>query len=87
MNNGKGALRIIRRALWAILITLAPGLLLGAVMMYVAWDHNPQGEFHEAGIIHWDAWLTVGLSWFFAVSAVITLITVPLFFLTGCHRQ
>ena len=29
-------------------------------MMYAAWDHNPQGRFHEDGAIHWDQWLIVG---------------------------
>ena len=36
---------------------------------YAAWEHNPQGEFHEidaAGttIVHWIDLLTVGGAWF-----------------------
>ena len=74
------------RVLLAALVAVLPGLLLGGFMMYVAWEHNPQGEFHEQALIHWDAWLGIGLSWSVAVTAICALITGPLFFLTGCHR-
>ena len=39
------------------------GLLLAALMMYIAWQHNPDGEFHEAGVVH-ARWLRLGLAWF-----------------------
>jgi hypothetical protein len=38
--------------------------------MYLAWQQNPQLAFHEDGVIHWDAWLTVGLTWFVAIAGV-----------------
>ena len=43
-------------------------------MMYIAWQHNSQGELHEAGRIHWGPWLAVGASWFalpFSLGAII----------------
>jgi hypothetical protein len=47
---------------------------LGAWMMYMAWQHNPQGEFHEPGVIHWVLWLTIGLSWFAFIAGIPCLI-------------
>jgi hypothetical protein len=44
--------------------------LVGGLMMYIAWDHNPQLAFHEEGIIHWGAWLTIGVTWFLAIAGV-----------------
>lgn len=38
--------------------------LVGSAMTYAAWQHNPQGEFHEPGIIHYDTLLLVFGSWF-----------------------
>ena len=52
-------------------VILALALLFGlggaAFMMYAAWQHNPQGEFHEtdgSGTIHWLSWLPIGAGWF-----------------------
>jgi hypothetical protein len=47
---------------WAIGAGCLVGAGVGALMMWIAWHHNAQGEFHEAGIIHWAAWLAVGWS-------------------------
>ncbi len=44
--------------------------LVAGLMMYIAWDHNPQLVFHDDGIIHWDMWLTVGLTWFLAIAGI-----------------
>jgi hypothetical protein len=41
--------------------------------MYIAWQHNPNGEFHDAGVVQWGAWLAVGLFWLVPVGAVTTL--------------
>jgi len=32
-------------------------LAWSGAMMYAAWDHNPQGRFHEGAVIHWGQWL------------------------------
>lgn len=39
-------------------------------MMYVAWEHNPQGEFHDDTGVHWLYWLGIGFSWFVAVAGI-----------------
>ena len=54
----------------ALGISGIPGLVVAALMMAVAWDHNPQGEIHteETGI-NWTYWLLIGASWFAAISA------------------
>ena len=42
-------------------ISLCVGLLLGGLVMWMAWQHNPQCEIHcaEQGI-DWAYWLTLG---------------------------
>ena len=67
--------RLLRAAL-ATAILLA--LLRGTSMMYAAWQHNPQGEFHELAadgttIVHWFDWLLVGGSWFGATLGALCL--------------
>jgi hypothetical protein len=64
----------------AALCALA-GVVVAALAMWIAWDHNPQREFHELAadgtqLIHWGWWATVGLSWFL-------VIYVPLFVISG----
>jgi hypothetical protein len=44
------------------------GLAVAAFFMNAAWEHNPQGEFHEVAVdgselIHWGRWGLVGLLW------------------------
>jgi hypothetical protein len=48
---------------WVLLISTVIGLVLGGAMMYIAWGHNPQGEFHEEGVVHWGPWLLLGVTW------------------------
>jgi hypothetical protein len=43
-------------------------------MMYIAWEHNPQDEFHGAEGIALDWWL-VGLSWFVPTAAASFVLT------------
>ena len=65
------------RALAALLLwvlgLLCPGISVGALMMFIAWQHNPQGEFHEGRVIHWQALLTVGVGWCLVVTAVVAI--------------
>ena len=48
---------------WLIcsVISLCAGFLLGGLVMWMAWQHNPQCEIHcaEQGI-DWGYWLTLG---------------------------
>ena len=53
---------------FAIVAGSIVGLSVGAVMMWIAWNHNSQGEFHEAGTIHWAPWLAVGWTWALVVA-------------------
>jgi hypothetical protein len=51
------------------------GLAVAIFMMFVAWEHNPQGAFHEQRTdgtmtIHWGEWGLIGLSWFAPATAV-----------------
>ena len=58
-------MRILQKIILAIAVAF--GLVAAASMMYVAWEHNPQGEFHEtdgSGTIHWLSWLPIGGGWF-----------------------
>lgn len=51
------------------LVGVAAGVVIGGLMMSIAWDHNPQGEFHGASGVQWRTWLSLGLSWFAVVAA------------------
>jgi hypothetical protein len=46
------------------------GIFAGVTAMYAAWEHNPQGEFHDETGVHWADWCGVGLSWFAVVSGI-----------------
>jgi hypothetical protein len=46
---------------------LLAGLLLGGAMTDAAWQHNPQGEFHDESGIRWGSLLVIGASWFLLV--------------------
>ena len=65
-----------RRA-WAasVAIGISAGMVVAAAMMYIAWQHNPQGAFREPERVHWGDWLTVGLSWFFVIAVGVGLAT------------
>jgi hypothetical protein len=46
------------------------GLCFGAFAMYAAWQHNPQGEFHDETGVHWIDWLSIGGFWVAAIAGV-----------------
>lgn len=46
------------------------GLVVAVFMMYVGWQHNPQGEFHDETGVHWGYWLLLGFSWFIAITGL-----------------
>lgn len=54
----------------SILIAIVISLLPASFMTHAAWQHNPQGEFHDAGVIHYGALLLVFGSWFMVVMGV-----------------
>ena len=68
--------KLIKHFLISAVIGTIPGLLLACFMMYLAWDHNPQGEFFnsETGIVNWTNWFTVGIAWFLPVYFITTIL-------------
>lgn len=66
-----------------ISVFFAAGALVAAAMMYIAWDHNSQGEIHDETGIHWGYWLFLGITWFAAIGVVPSVLA----FLVCClHR-
>ena len=66
-----------RALAWSFVAPLVIAFTWGAAMMYVAWQHNPQEEFHGTGVIHWSEWLAVGLIHFaFAFVAALPLVAI-----------
>jgi len=67
---------MVSRNIWLRSATAAGllGILVGGLMMYIAWQHNPQGTFHDVDGIHWVSWLAIGVSWFAAVSVFATVV-------------
>jgi hypothetical protein len=62
----------------ALIASSLAGAIVAALMMAIAWQHNPQGRFHEDALeggvlIHWGAWTLVGVSWFLPVAAGVLL--------------
>ena len=72
----------MKRALaLAAAVCAVPAVAADALMMFAAWEHNPQGEFHELAadgsqLVHWGWWASIGLLWFL-------VIFVPLFVIAG----
>lgn len=52
------------------IIAIIAGVFIGAFAMYAAWDHNPSGEIHSEGVIHWTYWCGIGVSWLVVVGFV-----------------
>jgi len=38
--------------------------VISLFMMYVAWEHNPQGEIYTNETINFSYWFLIGFSWF-----------------------
>jgi hypothetical protein len=55
------------------------GVALGAFMMYVGWQHNSQGEFHDETGVHWGYWLFLGFSWFIVITGIPYAIALAVF--------
>lgn len=55
----------------ALGFSLLPGLIVAALVMWIAWEHNAQGEIHneETGI-DWAYWFLIGASWFVVISGI-----------------
>ncbi len=56
-----------------ILSTLS-GLIIGAIMMNIAWIHNAQGEIYTKETIDFSYWFLIGFSWFILGFIVVFLL-------------
>lgn len=63
------------------------GVVVAALMMYVAWEHNPQGEFHDETGIHWFYWLGIGFSWFATIAGLPCLIAAAVSLISFLFRR
>jgi len=57
-----------------IIISSTVGLILALLMMYLAWEHNPQCEIVDDGVIHFKYWIEIGLSWFIVAFVVVFVV-------------
>jgi hypothetical protein len=66
-----------RKILTSSIVGLFLGILSASFMMYAAWDHNLQNEFHNeiTGVINWSQWLVIGASWLFVIGISFVIIT------------
>ena len=62
------------------------GLLVATAVMYVAWQHNAQGEIHGQSSVDLGYWLLIGFSWFVPVAVTISLISGGVFAVAGYLR-
>ena len=63
----------------AAVVGVSLGAVVAALLMYVAWVHNAQGEIHSETEIELRHWLLIGASWFVVSSVVISAILGTLF--------
>jgi large-conductance mechanosensitive channel len=56
-----------------LIVSTIIGIILAFLMMYIAWEHNPQYEFHYEKTIHFGSLIIIGVSWFIASFIVIFL--------------
>lgn len=77
-----------RHAFWAILIGAGiAGSLLGAFMLSMALDHNPQGAFYNETGIAYAALSAIFYSWFLALFLPITLAMLTLLLIFGRRQR
>jgi hypothetical protein len=63
------------------------GVCVAAFMMYAAWDHNPQGEFHDETGIHWLYWFGIGFNWFAIIAGAPCLLATAVSLISFLFRR
>ena len=53
-----------------IIISTVIGFIVSIIVMYVAYEHNAQGEIYTEGVTDFSYWMLIGLSWFIATFIV-----------------
>jgi len=56
------------------IISSTVGLILALLMMSVAWEHNPQCEIVDDGIIDFKYWIEIGFSWFIVAFVIVFVV-------------
>lgn len=51
-------------------ISGAVGVLVGLMMCYIGWQHNPQCEFYCDGFVDWRSLLLLWAKWFVVVGVI-----------------
>ncbi len=61
---------------WKIgtIVGIFSGLIVEAAVMYVSWQHNPQGVIHNELGVDWGYWFLLGFSWFVPTALMVSLI-------------
>jgi len=57
-----------------LIISSTVGLILALLMMYVAWEHTPQCEIVDDGVIKFKYWIEIGLSWFIVAFVIVFVV-------------
>jgi len=63
----------------SLIIAFIFGMIASLFMIYIAWQHNPQQEFHTENLIYWNNLIPIGLSWLIAVSGTTFTFTIIVF--------
>jgi hypothetical protein len=74
---------MMRAAKTAIVIAAALAFFIGAVMVFIAFQHNPQGETfdQQSGAIHYGYVAALFASWFLSVFTLVTAVEGALYLL------
>lgn len=61
---------------WKLIVSLSISLIIGLLMIYVAVNENPQGEFYSnvTGSPHWINIADVFFAWFLPIFIILYLI-------------
>ena len=75
MRTPRGARSGRRRGVgtWILGASGGAGAGVATLAMRAAWDHNPQGAYHDASGVHWLDLGVVGLAWFIPVAVATAL--------------
>ncbi len=57
----------------AVCVGAVAGIAVAATMMYIAWQHNAQGEIHDEDGVHWFYLGAIGATWLVSVAAPMAL--------------
>jgi hypothetical protein len=62
---------IYQLPLWNALIL---GFIAGSLILYIAFQHNPQGEFRESGVVHFSPTASLFLLYAIPVTTIVFLV-------------